>query len=73
MRSVAAAHYGLSKGIEAGDLLTRERIKQDKQQEIKHTRNADFTDAVASEFLERNYSLSAKDLNYPSLIKPSFY
>lgn len=73
MRSVAAAHKGLSEGLLEGDLLNRPRIKQTKEQEVRYTRNSDFTDSIAKEFLERNYEVDSEELNYPPLITPIFY
>jgi methionyl-tRNA formyltransferase len=73
MRSVAAAHHGLSEGLTKGNLLRQPRVKQDRKKEVRYTRNADFTDSVAKEFLESNYKVNTKDLNYPALVNPIFH
>lgn len=73
MRSVAAAHDGLSKGIANKDLLKRPRIPQTKEMEIRYTRNRDFTDEVAKDFLNRSYIIQASELSYPELLTPLFF
>jgi len=50
MRAVQAAHIGLVnylKGVQV------EPVMQDKSRELRYARNADFTDEVAREYLER--------------------
>jgi folate-dependent phosphoribosylglycinamide formyltransferase PurN len=73
MRSVAAVHYGLSEAIQAKELLSMSRIKQDHSQEVRYTRNSDFTDEVAAEFLSRQYEIKNIDFDYPNLLDPLFY
>ena len=73
MRSVAAAHRGLADGIKRGDLLFRNRVKQNKSDEVRYTRNSDFTDKIASEFLKRNFEISELELIYPKLLEPYFF
>ena len=46
--------------------------KQDKGKEIRYSRNTDFNDAVAGEFLNRNISLSGLEYEYPALTEPFF-
>jgi hypothetical protein len=70
MRSVAAAHAGLTEGIANGDVLRCPRVPQTKEMEVRYTRNADFTDEVAVEFLNRNYIIKPSELNYPKLLNP---
>ena len=73
MRSVTAAHCGLSEGMINNDLFTRKRVRQDKQQEVRYTKKADFSDAIAAEFLQRNYQITRQELDYPELLNPIFY
>ena len=74
MRSVLAAHYGLCQSIGDGSIFSMERVVQDKTAELRYTRNSDFTDDVASEFLNRQYSIDNDSLkNYPDLLKPLYY
>lgn len=53
MRAVKSAHLGLVQNIASGAIDDFERIVQDKSQEIRYTRNRDFDDAVAQEYLDR--------------------
>jgi hypothetical protein len=53
MLAVKAAHEALVSHIQAGDLLHLDAINQDKSLEIRYTKNADFHDDVATEYLER--------------------
>jgi methionyl-tRNA formyltransferase len=73
MRSVAAAHFGLTEGIKNGDLLRRPRVPQTKKLEVRYTKHVDFTEAIVSEFLGRNYEIDAGKLKYPELLDPIFY
>jgi hypothetical protein len=78
MKSVKAAHESLVDRIASGKIHEMGSHKQDKTQEVRYTRNKDFDDRVAGQFLERN--LSATDLGatfteaeYPSLLHPYWY
>jgi len=53
MYAVKSAHDGLVRAIETGEILEMDAIDQNKSLEIRYTRNKDFTDKVASEYLER--------------------
>jgi hypothetical protein len=53
MLSVRSAHDAVVDRLRAGTLLTNSSQVQDKSREIRYTRNADFTDAVAQEYLDR--------------------
>jgi methionyl-tRNA formyltransferase len=58
MQSVAAAHKSLVDKIADGSIFQLETLKQDKSQEIRYTRNRDFTDKVAAKFLAKNISIN---------------
>jgi folate-dependent phosphoribosylglycinamide formyltransferase PurN len=74
MRSVLAAHYGLCESISDCSIFSAERVSQNKSKELRSTKNADFTDVEANEFLLREYSINSQSLtNYPQLLKPRFY
>lgn len=73
MRSVSAAHIGLCQSIIDDNIFQINSIKQDKSNEVRYTRNADFTDDIANEFLSRNYSIDENTLIYPKLLNPFFY
>ena len=74
MRSVVSAHFGLCQSIGDESIFSMERIIQDETKELRYTRNSDFTDDVADEFLSRKYSIDSQSLvNYPELLNPIFY
>ena len=51
MRAVLAAHLGIVAYLKNGRSM--EPVEQDRTCELRYTRNADFTDAVAQEYLNR--------------------
>jgi hypothetical protein len=53
MKAVQAAHTALLAAIADGSLGAMTPVPQDKSLQIRYTRNADFTDAVAAEYLDR--------------------
>ncbi len=70
MRAVRAGHRALVERLKLGRLESMEAVPQDKSQQIRYTRNADFTDDVASEYLSRlpapreiGEQLAARDLS----------
>ena len=72
MRSVLVAQKGLVETVNSGEIFSMKSVKQDKTQEIRYTKNSQFTDAVASEFLNREIDLSSYQINYPVLLCPKF-
>ncbi|MBI1202243.1 MAG: methionyl-tRNA formyltransferase [Rhodopseudomonas sp.] len=54
MYAVAAAHQKLAEAIAHNRILDAKPIPQDKSLEIRYTRNSDFTDAIAAEYLARS-------------------
>lgn len=72
MKSVKAAHDSLAERIKSKDIFNMTPHPQDKLKEIKYTKNADFNDDVAKEFLDRNLNnKQLKDL-MESTKKPEF-
>lgn len=53
MLAVRAAHQAIADSLRSGELDGLEPLPQDRSLEIRYTRNADFTDAVAGEYLDR--------------------
>jgi hypothetical protein len=53
MQAVRAAQQGLVKRIADGDLFTGEAIGQDAALELRYSRNAEFNDEVAGDYLAR--------------------
>lgn len=72
MRSVLVAHNGLVGSVEDGSIFSRKTVKQDKTLQLRYTKNQDFTDAIAEDFLQRGVSISKGVLPYPNLLDPVF-
>lgn len=53
MNAVRAAHESLVAAIGDGSIRDFQPVAQDRSLQMRYTRNADFTDAVAGEYLER--------------------
>jgi hypothetical protein len=53
MQAVSSAHKGLCEHILNGTLFELKAMQQNKKTELRYTRNQDFTDAVAAEYLDR--------------------
>lgn len=54
MLAVRAAHRGLLEALHSKTLFDYTPVRQDKTREIRYTRNREFTDTVASDYLGRN-------------------
>lgn len=52
MYAVKSAHESLVEKIKLGTLNTYVPVKQDKSLEIRYTRNSDFNDAIAQQYLQ---------------------
>jgi methionyl-tRNA formyltransferase len=77
MRSVRAAHLALKAALADGSLWKIPPVAQDKSAEIRYTRNADFTDAVAEEYLARGRDAAwvgrvLASAKQPELLAPRF-
>jgi len=72
MRSVLVAQQGLVSAVNSGLVFSTPTVKQDKSQEVRYTKNQDFTDVVAKEFLDRNLQLNPDSFSYPHLLNPIF-
>ena len=72
MRSVKVAHDALVSRISDGSIFEMDAVRQDKEQEVRYTRNSDFNDDVAKEFLDRVDHPILDESQYPELIKPYF-
>ena len=51
MNAVKAAHDSIIKNIQTNRLLLFKSVKQNKEKEIKYTKNIDFNNEVANKFL----------------------
>ena len=72
MRSVLVAQQGLITAVDNKSIFSVSAVKQDKSQEIRYTKNQDFNDQVADEFLQRNTQLDSELFSYPNLLNPIF-
>ena len=72
MRSVLVAQQGLVSAVESEVIFSLPTVKQDKSKEVRYTKNQDFTDDVAQEFLNRNFHLNPDSFSYPKLLNPIF-
>lgn len=72
MRSVLAAQNGLVHAVTSKEIFSTTPIKQDKNEEIRYSKNYEFTDSIAQDFLNRNISLEGSKFSYPHLINPYF-
>jgi|TARA_B100000315_G_scaffold258328_1_gene310057 folate-dependent phosphoribosylglycinamide formyltransferase PurN len=72
MRSVLVAQQGLVSAVDNKSIFSNPAVKQDKAQEIRYTKNQDFNDEIAKEFLDRNLQLKEESFSYPKLLNPVF-
>lgn len=77
MRAVEVAHKSLVHRIDNGEIQSFTPQPQDKTALVRYTRNADFTDEVASEFLARSPSHAGlqhllASAQRPALLHPYF-
>jgi len=72
MRSVLVAQQGLVSAVDNKSIFSSPSVKQDKSQEIRYTKNRDFNDEIAKEFLDRNLHLNEGAFSYPELLNPIF-
>tara|TARA_B100000579_G_C22739126_1_gene808199 strand:+ start:432 stop:1214 length:783 start_codon:yes stop_codon:yes gene_type:complete len=72
MRAVEAAQKGILDSIKDMSILKMPLIKQNKENEIRYTKNKDFTDEIAEEFMSRKIDLKNVRIEYPKLICPKF-
>ena len=72
MRSVLVAQEGLVQTVKDGRIFSMSSVQQDKSLEVRYTKNNEFTDDVAREFLGRDIDLSSEKFKYPNLLCPIF-
>ena len=72
MRSVLVAQKRLIEVIQNKMIFDFEKVKQNKKKELRYSKNRDFTDKIANEFLQRNMKINSMELSYPELIRPIF-
>lgn len=77
MKSVLVAHSSLVDRVDGGEIFQMHEVSQSRCEEIRYTKNADFTDSVVESFLAREldeFYLAKRlsDTSYPDLVKPYF-
>ena len=77
MKSVQVAHLSLIERIQDGRIFRLDEISQSKNDQVRYTRNSDFTDSVAESFLARGLEAShlskrLAETSYPDLVAPYF-
>jgi methionyl-tRNA formyltransferase len=77
MKAVKAAHNGLLASIVDQSIFQYDEIAQDRDQEIRYTKNLEFTDQVAEEYLRRDETakeIESKFNHSPprELVRPRF-
>ena len=72
MRSVLVAHQALVSSIQNKSIFSFPAVIQDKSKEVRYTKDRDFNDKIAKEFLERNHKISEDSISYPDLLNPIF-
>lgn len=72
MRSVLVAQQGLVSAIEDKSIFCTQPVKQCKTEQIRYTKNQDFTDRIVTQFLDRNLQINPEKLSYPNLLRPIF-
>ena len=72
MRSVKVAHESLTQAIKSKDIFSMDPVSQNNKKEIRYSKNIEFTNAVATDFLNRDLDLQRHIFNYPELLNPIF-
>ena len=77
MKSVRVAHLSLIERIQNGRIFHLDKVSQSKGDQVRFTRNSDFTDSVAESFLARGLGASylskrLAETSYPELVAPYF-
>ena len=72
MRSVLVAQQGLVETVKNQKIFSLEHVKQERSKEVRYTKNNEFTDKVAEEFLNRKINLENRVFAYPDLLNPRF-
>ncbi len=78
MRAVKSAHKGLVDNLKTGSLSSYNRVKQDKSKELRYTKNIEFDDDVASDYLnnlptEDEIRNSIQNRNVEKFLNPFVY
>ena len=72
MQSVKVAHTAIIEKIKTNEIISMKSIKQNRIKEIRYTKNKEFNDNVAEEFMNRTEFFPSKKIEYPELLNPIF-
>lgn len=73
MKAVKSAHIGLVQNIDSGKIKDFKPIIQDKSSEIRYTKNGDFDDDVAIEYLNNLPTKEEISSSYSNLDKSKYF
>jgi hypothetical protein len=66
------AQEDLAQILNNGQIFSMASVQQDKNLEIRYTKNNEFTDDIAKEFLSKSIDLFSEKFEYPNLLRPVF-
>ena len=72
MSTVKSAFHSLKERIKDKSLFEIEPLIQDKKNEIRYTKKADFTEQVVNEYLNKKININSKNFDL-SLLKNPFF
>ena len=72
MRSVLVAQKALVSAVKDKSIFSFSSVKQNKNNQVRYTKNKDFTDEIAKEFLDRKIQFNPDLFSYPELLNPVF-
>ena len=67
MRAAKTVQDSLFSKIKTKEIFTLKAKEQNKQLEVRYTKNIDFTDKIAKEFLSRKIVIKKDNITYPNL------
>ncbi len=78
MRAVQASFDCLQRHLESGEIFTHTPVKQNSEDCLRYTRNADFTSEIAEEYLSRGWSgKDIREMFHPidqaNLVRPFWF
>ena len=73
MSTVKSAFYSLAERINNKNIFNIEPKIQNKQKEIRYSKQEEFTDEIVEKFLTKKINLFSKDIDKSLLIEPYFF
>ena len=72
MDAVRVAQESVVNAYGSGTLAEFPPVRQDRSQELRYSRNTEFSDEAAQRFLDSYGSISLTEVSYPKLLSPVF-